>query len=140
MLRETAGGTRLEALHFVSLWSIAISQPIFDVLGRNPEFFVAHSTQPSDLLGLVLVLCLVGPLCCLLATRLFARLGPRWHGLSVGLIIGALVAAVALEAVKPLADWDPALSFAVAGICGALAAVGYLVRRRNVCKLKRAES
>ena len=127
ILRDTTGAAWLEALHFVSLWSIAVAQPIFDVLGRSPEFFVAHGARPSDLLGLVFGLCLVGPVCCLLATRLFARLGPRWHGLSVGVIIGALVAAVALAAVKPLGNWDPALSFAVAGICGTLAAVGYLL-------------
>ena len=126
MLGEPAGSARLEALHFVSLWSIAVSQPIFDVLGRSPEFFVAHDARPCDLLGFVLGLCLVGPMCCLLATRLCARLGPRWHGLSVGVIIGALVAAVALAAVKPLTDWDPALAFAVAGVCGVSAAVGYL--------------
>ena len=127
MPREITGSTRLEALHFVSLWSIAIAQPIFDVLSRSPEFFIAHDAQPSDLLGLVFVLCLVGPVCCLLATRLFARLGSRWHSLSVCVIIGTLVVALALEAIKLLADWPPALSFTVAGVCGVLAAAGYLL-------------
>ena len=43
MTRDTDVAPRLAALHLVALWSIAVAQPIFDVVGRNPEFFVAHA-------------------------------------------------------------------------------------------------
>ena len=51
----------LEAMHVGGLWSVAVLQPLFDVLGRGPEFFVAHDTGPGYLIGLVLLLGLAGP-------------------------------------------------------------------------------
>ena len=51
----------LEALHVAGLWAVAVAQPLFDLLSRSPEFFVAHDTRPGDLLRLVLLLCLALP-------------------------------------------------------------------------------
>ncbi len=123
-LREQRG--LIEALHLAGLWSVAVAQPIFDILGRSPEFFVAHETRPGNLLGLVLVLGAAGPAACLLATRLCHRLGPRWHAFSIATAIGALVAAVALATVTQMTDWGQGPSFTVASVCGALAAGGYV--------------
>lgn len=116
----------LEALHLAGLWAVAVAQPLFDLLERSPEFFVAHDTRPQDLLGLVLLLCAAGPACLLAALRLSRRAGPVWHALASGAAVGALSAACALTAVKQATDWGADLSFAVAAICGALLAVGYL--------------
>ena len=102
-------------------------QPLFDLLSRSPEFFVAHDTRPGDLLVLVLLLCLTGPACCLLAIRLGRRIGLRSHALVAGIAIGTLVAAVALMAVKQAVGWNLDLSFGIAAACGALAAGGYLL-------------
>ena len=87
----------LGAMHVVGLWSVAVVQPLFDVLGRGPEFFVAHDTGPGELIGLVLVLGLAGPAGCLIVMRSFRLLGPGWHMLATGGVIGGLVAAVALQ-------------------------------------------
>ena len=45
----------------VALFSIAISQPILDLLGKNPEFFIASSSPPSDVFMVGLVLALLAP-------------------------------------------------------------------------------
>lgn len=116
---------RLEALHVAGLWAVAVCQPLFDLLGRSPEFFVAHDTRPVDLLALLALLCLAGPACCLAAIRLGRRLGPVPHAAAAGAAVGALTGAVALAAVKHAADWSTEASLAVAAACGALAGAGY---------------
>ena len=117
----------LQAIHVLGLWSVAVAQPLFDVLGRSPEFFVAHDTEPGNLIGLVLVLAMAGPAACLVGMRLFQRLGPRWHVLAAGGVIGMLVAAVALGAVGGTTGWDPGLSFGAAAVAGALGAGAYVL-------------
>ena len=36
------------ALHIAALWAIAVAQPLFDLLGDNPEFFVAHRAGAAE--------------------------------------------------------------------------------------------
>ena len=115
-----------QALHVAGLWAVAVAQPLYDLLGRSPEFFVAHDARPGDVLGLVLVLGLAGPACCLAVTRLCHRIGPRTHALAGGTVVGALVAAVALAAIRQAADWSRDESFAVATAIGVLVAGGYV--------------
>ena len=122
-LHRQAG--RLEALHVAGLWAVAVCQPLFDLLGRSPEFFVAHDTRPVDLLALVALLCLAGPGCCLAAIRLGRRLGPVPHAVAAGAAVGTLTGVIALAAVKHAAAWDAEASLGVAAACGALAGWGY---------------
>ena len=126
MLRDTDRSPRLEALHLVTLWSVAVVQPIFDVVGRNPEFFVAHAARPFDLIVLVLLLCLLGPACGLLLIGMAGRLGHAARQLGVWMTVGLLVTAIVLQVVKLFADWDPARSVGLAVPCGALIATAYL--------------
>ena len=122
-LHRQSGG--LEALHVAGLWAVAVCQPLFDLLGRSPEFFIAHDTRPGDLLALVALLCLAGPACSLTAIRLGRRLGPVPHAAAAGAVAGTLTGAVALAAVKQAAGWSTEASLAVAAACGALAGTGY---------------
>jgi len=47
------------ALHLFALVQIAIAYPVYDLLSRNPEFFVARQSQPIDI-GLLVLLLSVG--------------------------------------------------------------------------------
>jgi hypothetical protein len=38
------------ALHLGGLWALAFAQPLFDLLGRNAEFFVARGSTRGDIL------------------------------------------------------------------------------------------
>ena len=116
----------LEALHLAGLWTVAVAQPLFDLLGRSPEFFVAHDTRAGDLFGLVVLLCLGGPACWLPALRIGRRLGSGPHALAAGVAVGALAAAFALTAVKQATAWDQDLSLAVAALSGVLFAGAYV--------------
>ena len=44
---ETDSERRLQVLHILGLWCLAVVQPVFDVVGRSPEFFIAHDAQPA---------------------------------------------------------------------------------------------
>ena len=51
----------LSLLHLFTLWSFAIAQPLFDLLGSHPEFFVARRIVLLELFLLVLCLSLLFP-------------------------------------------------------------------------------
>ena len=123
---ETATERRLETLHIVGLWCLAVAQPIFDVVGRSPEFFIAHDARPSDLLALVAVLCLGGPAACLLAIRLAGVAGGlRWRRRVSTVVIASLAAAVVLAAVKPLSGVPGGVMVGLTALGGAVAAGVY---------------
>ena len=117
---------RLAALHMASLWCIAVAQPLFDVLRRSPEFFVAHDAGPMELLGLVLLLCLAAPAVMVLALWISGWIAAGWRPGLAGTVIGALAAAVALAALKPLGGWHLSLPLAAAAGCGAAAGIAYV--------------
>jgi Sulfatase len=48
--------------HLAALSSIALAQPLFDLLGKNPEFFAARGSPGFDVVSLALILVLVPPL------------------------------------------------------------------------------
>ena len=117
---------RLAALHIASLWCIAVAQPLFDVLRRSPEFFVAHDSGPLDLLGLVALLCLAVPAAVALALWIAGRLAPGLRPGAAGSVIGALAAAVALAALKPLGGWHVSIPLAAAAGGGGGAGIAYI--------------
>ncbi|MEO8324353.1 MAG: sulfatase-like hydrolase/transferase [Nitrospirota bacterium] len=43
-------------LHLFALAGFAIAQPLYDLLGQNPEFFVSHKASPGLIIGMVFVL------------------------------------------------------------------------------------
>ena len=123
---EAPGAARFEALHVVGLWGVAVAQPIFDLVARSPEFFVAHDTRPGDLLALVALLCLGGPAACLLVIHVAGRAGgPRWRRRATAAVIGSLAGAVALTVLKPLTGWPGSILIGLAATAGAAAAVAY---------------
>ncbi|MPZ74748.1 MAG: hypothetical protein GEU74_16295, partial [Nitriliruptorales bacterium] len=58
--------SHLRPLHvagsLVALVTVALAQPLLDLLGRNAAFLVAHNTGPLDVLGLGVGLPIVAPL------------------------------------------------------------------------------
>ncbi len=97
-----------DALETVTLWGLAVAQPIYDLLSRGAEFLLAHQLKPVDIVFLAVVLSflLPGLLATLewLGSAIWARAGRRGdrryrlHPLSVTV----LVAAIVLQALKEL--------------------------------------
>lgn len=88
------------ALHVFALFSFAVAQPLYDLLARNPEFFVVRQSRLIDALWLIVLLSLLLPgvlaLLGAAAARLDARLGQGAHLLIV-LVLTTLTAAPFLK-------------------------------------------
>jgi len=109
------------------LWSIAVAQPIFEVVGRSPEFFVAHDARPTDLPALVAFLCFGIPAGCTLLIHLTGLCcGWRWRRRAAATLIGGLAGAVVLAALKPLGGGSYGVPVAIVLVTAAAGAGAYL--------------
>ncbi len=110
-------------LHLLGVWALAVAHPVLDVLGRGPEFFVAHRAEPLDVLALVTVLLLVLPLGLAAVVALVALAGAGLRRPATAVAIGALTALLAAQAAQRggLDTWMAAAAVgAAAGVASAL--------------------
>lgn len=116
----------IDSLHIFVLAGFAVAQPLYDLLGRQAEFFIAHRAKPIDLLLLVFVLSFGIPLSLVLievATSLFGRI-PRkaFHTL----FVAGLVALVVLPTLKKLDGLPSMTVVGFSGLLGCLFVGGYV--------------
>ena len=60
---ESGAGPHVHSLHLATLFGFAVAQPLFDLIGRHPEFLVAQGIGTADLVACALGLALALPLC-----------------------------------------------------------------------------
>jgi hypothetical protein len=107
------------------LSAFACAQPLFDLLGRTPEFFATRGSEAGDILLLGLVLVLVPP-ALLLGIELIGGLIDRRvrRGLHLT-FVAALAALLVVQALKGLAE-DGGLALVVLALAlGAAGALAY---------------
>ena len=97
MTRRQAPPWWLAGLHLLVLWSFAVAQPLFDLLGKNGEFFAARGSTRWDAIVFALVLLLVPP-AVLLGLELVVGRGIRWAVHAV--FVAGLVALFVLQAIR----------------------------------------
>ena len=86
----------MKTLHLGALWAFAFVQPLFDLLGREPAFFVARGNTTADIVLFALVFTFVPPALLALLVWIAGRIRPALgDGLQIGLV-GLLVAAIVL--------------------------------------------
>ena len=106
--RAAAAGTLKEALwaylNLAVLWTFAVAQPLFDLLKDNPEFFAARGSSGFDIISFSVLLVVLPP-ALLLAIELLVGLAgrPARQGTHV-VLLGALVALIAAQALKKSFD------------------------------------
>jgi hypothetical protein len=113
---------RITALHLLVLWAFAVAQPLFDLLGKNGEFFAARGSTRWDVVLFAFVLLFVPPA---ILTGLEALI-PQPARMTVhGAFVGALFGLFVLQALRSDggAGW---LLVAVAAAIGLGAALAYL--------------
>jgi sulfatase-like protein len=111
--------------HLAVLWAFAFAQPLLDLLGDNPDFFVARGNGRADILVLAFGLVLAPPALMLAAEALVARFRPDLaRGLHLALV-GLLAAAFALQAIKDLVSHPAGLMIMAALAVGAGVAYAY---------------
>jgi len=109
----------------VVLSGFALAQPLFDLLGRNAAFFVAHGSTALDVVVFALLVTLV-PAAVVLGVELVAGLVDPRARMAVHLAaVAFLTALFALQVVKRAAEGPSVAMFAVAGVLGMLAALAY---------------
>ena len=91
-------------LHLLALWALAVVQPLLDLLGNNPDFFVARDNTAGQIIVFVLLLTILP---ALLATLLEAAVDlasatARW--LLHLVFCGILFSAITLQVLKHFAD------------------------------------
>src|SRR5215212_4521924 len=93
-------GLALAGLHLAVLWSLAAVQPLLNVLGDAPEFFVARENTRGDILLLAFGLVLVPPLAFVAVEALVDQISRR-AGRVVHLgFVALLAAAFALQVLE----------------------------------------
>ena len=113
---------RIAALHLLVLWAFAVAQPLFDLLGKNGEFFAARGSTRWDVVLFAFVLLFVPPAILVGVEALIPQPArTAVHGAFVGALFGLFV----LQALRSDggAGW---LLVAVAAAIGLGAALAYL--------------
>ena len=116
----------VELVHLAGLWNIAIAQPVFDILARSQEFFVAHDARAVNVWAFVMFISLAMPMALWGAVRGLSRLAPAAGLFSMAVSCGGLLLLVVLYAVKQSGGAGPAIAFMVAGLCAVAGAVSYV--------------
>jgi hypothetical protein len=113
-------------LHVLTLAAFALAQPLYDVLHRNAEFFVAHRVDRLDLLLLVLWLSFVIPgLVLLLPAWIVGKLNRRAGTALVIVLVGFLVAVIVMPVIDRLTDANSDEVLIVSAVHGLTAALIY---------------
>ncbi len=102
--------------------SFALAQPLFDLLGRNPEFFIARRFPAGDIVLLAVALVLLPVLLAIppLVARRFSRAAAgAIHAVVFGALVGVVAATVLV--ILGLSSWPPAVFFTAVAILGVAA-------------------
>ena len=109
-----------------ALSAFALSQPIFDLLSQNPEFFAVRGSSNRDIVVFALALTVVPPL-ALLAVEALAGLVDRRLQLGLHLVfVAGLVGLFAVQALKKVDGLGTPLILALTALVMAVAVAGYL--------------
>jgi hypothetical protein len=110
------------SLHLLVLWSFAIAEPLYQVLGRNREFYVAHRVSPIDLLLFMALVSLLLPVALALCAAAIVGLIPRIAAYVRLTMVGLLIAAIASEVLSKSATLPGAPHIVLSLIVGAAVA------------------
>ena len=119
-----ASGAVMRWLQLFALAGFAVAQPLFDLLGRNPEFFVARRSSWDEMLVVTAALLLVPPTGLWCVEELFGLVADSLrraaHLLFVACLTG-LVFVVPMARSDFLPDWGTLLVAGALGVAGAIA-------------------
>jgi Sulfatase len=114
----------------LALWSLAVAQPLLDLFGKNPEFFVVNELTRLEIVLFAVLVAIAGPVVFLtievLVDAIDSRAGKAVHHVVVGLLGTAL----AFVALGQLGVEDSAIVFAVAIFVGVTVAYLEAVQRQ----------
>ena len=92
----------MRAAHLAVLTGFAVAQPLFDILGHNATFFVARRSTSLEIVVFALALTFLPPAVLILAELGAGLVSSRLARAVHFFFVGALVALIALQALKKL--------------------------------------
>jgi hypothetical protein len=113
----------MKALHLGALWAFAFVQPLFDLLGRQAQFFVARGNTTADIVLFALVFTFVPPALLALLVWIAGRIRPALGDALQIAFVGLLVAAIVLPPLGAVLGGSAlavALALAIGGGAAAL--------------------
>jgi hypothetical protein len=113
--------------HLSALWAFAFAQPLLDLLGKSPEFFVARQNTAGDIVIFALALTIVPPLLMLVAEALATLVDRRAYRALHLAFVALLVAAIALQLEKRIVSSPATVMIGLALAAGV--GVAYLLWR-----------
>jgi len=123
----------LNGAHLLALWAFALVQPLFDLLGRNADFFVARGSTSGDIVAFAVGATLLPPLALFAVETLVGLLDTRARDVVHLVLVALLAAAVVLGFAKKAVDASSGLLIPLSLAAGAGLALWYareeLVRR-----------
>ena len=107
-----------EILEILVLSSFAMAQPLFDLLSRNVEFFVAHRSERLDIILLVFGICLLPAILIAMVETLAGFVGRKCQQGLHAIVIVVLTAAILLPALRKIGGVSGKTSLVVAILLG----------------------
>jgi Sulfatase len=129
---ERTRGELLRSRSFVilGLSGLAVAQPLLDLFGNNPEFFVAGNYSRAQIVVFALLIAVVPPLVGIGATAAATLLDRRAGTIVFGVVTAVLAGAFLLAVLRTLEVDATAVVFGLALVGGVLVAV-LVVRTRG---------
>ena len=112
--------TRQGILCWIALFTLSVAQPLYDILGRHPEFFVAHRAGPAEIWLGTLGLSVVAPVAAAGFGASMARWAPQMWRLVFPVGLAGLTTLLVLAGVKGVERLPGGLLISLAIGSGAL--------------------
>ena len=112
-------------VHLAVLSGLALAQPLLDILGRNPAFFVVRGSSGTEIVLFALAVAFAPALVLVAVEALAGLLSRQLADALHVLFVGALSAVLALYLLTKLEVADGPLAIAAALGAGAAAAFAY---------------
>ena len=123
---QQKNGIYIDTLHIFVLFSFAFAQPLFDLLSRNAEFFVAHHSEPVDVVVLIVILCILLPALVVLIEVVTGLIDRRARKAVHGFMVASLVVIIALPVLNKIFEL-PGIAIVVgAAIVGVTVTIAYI--------------
>lgn len=106
--------------HLAAVWALAFVQPLLDLLGKNPDFFVARGNSPGDILILALGFTFGPPIVLLVIEAIVARFSARAYNWLHLVLLGGIATFFAIQMVSKLSSTPTILILAVSIALAAL--------------------
>jgi len=116
----------IDTLHIFVLFSFAVAQPLFGLLSRNAEFFVARHSEPVDVIFLILILCALLPALVVLIEVVAGLFGQHARKGVHSFMVAILLTVIALPVLNKILELPGAAILVGAAILGVTATITYV--------------